>query len=537
VTGTGPICSQGDWLGSGFIRSKDLYPDRTALEVAGQNYTYKETFERARAIAALLAKNSASQEPKLTGVLAARSPSAYFGILGALFRGHGYVPFNPDFPIDRTRYMLEASGCCALIVDQSGAQILEELLRGIERPLTLVFPDHDNSEALARQFANHHVYGARDLVSDAPLDAPRADADDIAYLLFTSGSTGRPKGVMVSHRNVRRFLSVVADRYPVAETDRFSQMFDLVFDLSVFDLFLAWEVGACVCCPQANEVMLPTAFIKNSAITVWFSVPSAAVLLMRLRQLEPGCFPNLRLSLFCGEALSADAANAWVKAAPHAVLENLYGPTEVTLACTAYRWKGDASLAECTNGIVPIGRPFPGMEALVADDDLRPVEDGQNGELLMRGPQVALGYWKDPEKTAKSFVRHPGRGEIYYRTGDLVRWAPGRAYLEYIGRIDNQVKIHGMRVELGEIESVLKEGSGASRVVAVGWPIDENGVAGVVCFVEDKVCDANELIQYAKTRLPGYMVPRRVVRLDAFPMTSNGKVDRKALIATLESDG
>ena len=529
-------CHPNVWLGDGFLRSSHEFPDRPALEVQDTVYTYNQLHRRASALARILNDQNSANEPPLTAVLASRSVTAFSGVLSALFRGHGYVPLNPSFPAERTRYMLQQSGCRSLIIDQEGEQCLEELLRGIEKRMVLAFPEHQNAEPMRKRFPGHHILTGRDMEDERPIIPVEVSANDIAYLLFTSGSTGNPKGVMVSHRNIHWFLSVMAERYALNEYDRLSQMFDLVFDLSLFDMFMAWGAGACLCCPQSEQVLLPSDYIRDSAITVWFSVPSVAVLMMRLRQLAPGSFPKLRLSLFCGEALGADVTQAWAKACPNSRVENLYGPTELTVACTLYRWQGEASIDECENGVVPIGEPYPGMTALIVDESLEPVEPGHVGELLMTGPQVALGYWKDPEKTAAAFVKLPDGEDIYYRTGDLVRRANENLPLLYIGRLDNQVKIHGMRIELGEIEAKLREATGAPRAVAIGWPVNENGVAGIVGFLEADLGDQAAIIKTLKQKLPAYMLPKKLYGIPEFPLNSNGKIDRKALIAYLSKN-
>lgn len=520
------------WLGAGFWKSAERFPDRPAIEIDGASVTYRELKEKALAVAHLLTQRLPSTPTPLTAVYAARSQSAFIGILGALFRGHGYVPLNPKFPVDRTRHMLKSSECAAIIVDHNAEPFLEEVLAG-ESGKVLIFPEHNDKPALEARFPGHDVFVASDLDTPAAWQAPAPQPDDIAYLLFTSGSTGNPKGVMVSHANITHFLDVMQARYQVDETDRFSHMFDLVFDLSLFDLFMAWKAGGCVCCPNADELLLPAGYIQRTQLTVWFSVPSVAVLSLRLRQLEADRFPIIKWSLFCGEALPADAAAAWAKAASSSTLENLYGPTELTLACALYRWTGDDSLSDCRNGVVPIGTAYPGMRALIAQDGFDMADPGSSGELLMAGPQVALGYWNDPEKTAAAFQPHPDTGEIFYRTGDLVCWSSDGERLEYIGRVDNQVKIHGMRVELGEIEATIKSLSNAPRVVAVGYPADENGISGVTCFVEGPEIETAPILQAAKDRLPAYMVPKKLICVADFPLNANGKVDRKALLATL----
>jgi amino acid adenylation domain-containing protein len=521
------------WMGRGFWNSTQKYPDHPAVEIDGVSLSYLELFSRAKKIAHLLTLEVPSPSQPLTAVFAARSASAFAGILGTLFRGHGYVPLNPKFPAERTQHMLKASGCASIIVDRNAQPRLKETLSGMDG-LVLIFPEHDDTDDLQAEYPTHRVFTSTDLAEPEHWVQPETRADDIAYLLFTSGSTGNPKGVMISHANIDHFLNAMMDRYQFNQHDRFSHMFDLVFDLSVFDLFMAWEAGGCVCCPQDSDLLLPADYIQTSRLSVWFSVPSVAVLSLRLRQLEPGRFDKLKWNLFCGEALPSDAASAWATAASNGVLENLYGPTELTLACALYRWNGSASLEESHNGIVPIGSPYPGMQALIsADDGFTPANAGEEGELLMAGPQVALGYWNDPEKTKAAFQPHPETGVIYYRTGDLVRWSAHDKHMEYVGRVDNQIKIHGMRVELGEIEATIKALTNALRVVAVGWPADANGISGVTCFVEGDVKDSAQILQSAKSRLPAYMVPKKLISVADFPLNSNGKIDRKALLASL----
>jgi non-ribosomal peptide synthetase component F len=187
----------------------------------------------------------------------------------------------------------------------------------------------------------------------------------------------------------------------------------------------------------------PGRFINDARLTVWFSVPSIAVFMKQLGALKPGKYPGLRVSMFCGEALPVEVAKAWAEAAPHSVVENLYGSTELTIACAYYRWDPARSASESAYGVVPIGEPFPQMSALVVDEALREVKPGEDGELLMTGPQRSLGYWLDPLKTEAAFVRPPGQDEIYYRTGDRVRKPVGNCPMLYLGRLDSQVKILG----------------------------------------------------------------------------------------------
>jgi amino acid adenylation domain-containing protein len=521
-------------LHRGFLRSAERFPERPALEVQGLTFTYAALREQACRVARTL--DLAAQDaggPALTAVFAYRSATAFAGVLAALLRGHGYVPLNPTFPSARTREMLARSGCRALVVDEGAEAQLGEVLDGIAPGLTLVLPDRRDARELAERFPEHRVVGAADLAPARDFAPVDTDPNAVAYLLFTSGSSGVPKGVMVAHRNATHFVDVMVDRYAVREADRFSQMFDFTFDLSVFDLFVAWERGACVVCPSRDHAYMPYTYLRESGVTVWFSVPSVGVQMRKMRMLDPDSYPTLRVSLFCGEALPAAMVEDWASAAPGSIIENLYGPTEATVACALYRWDPAASPAACERGIVPIGAPYPGMTALVASPSLDEVEPGGAGELLVSGPQVSLGYWNDPEKTAASFVVPPGKAEIHYRTGDLVRRPEGAGPLQYLGRADNQIKIRGYRVELGEVEAALREIAEVDTAVVVGYPPNDGGADGLVAFVGAASVRAAAIKARMKERLPVYMVPTEIRAVAELPLNANGKVDRKALLAEL----
>ena len=522
-------------LWTGFLRSCEQFPTRGAIDVAGREVTYQQLAYLAKRLAATLQAGAVRGAVPLTAVFAYRSETAYAAVLGVLMAGHGYVPLNRTFPVDRTRLMLERSMCRSVIVDAGSEPQLEALLCSIAIPLVIICPDRADVTELAAKFPAHRIIGANEL-ADAehwcPVDVA---VDSVAYLLFTSGSTGQPKGVMVSHANVLHYLACVTKRYGFTSNDRVSQTFDLTFDLSAHDMFVAWESGACLCCPTQKQLIKPGAFINDARLTVWFSVPSTAVFMRRFGVLKPGMYPGLRLSLFCGEALPVEIVRHWALAAPNSVIENIYGPTELTIACTAYRWDNTKSPDECEQGIVPIGQPFDGMRALIVDEHLREVEHGRDGELLMTGPQLSLGYWQDEEKTRQAFVPVAGKNGTYYRTGDRVRWPAANKPLVYLGRLDHQIKVLGHRVELGEVEAAVRQVSGLEGVVALGWPTTESGADGIEVFLETDSFDTKALVSQLKGKLPVYMLPRNVLVLRRFPLNTNGKHDRKALQLILEN--
>jgi amino acid adenylation domain-containing protein len=526
-----PAPQRGLWVG--FMRSAARFPERPALVVERKSLSYAQLCESALRIAATLQAHHEDSRTPLTAVFAYRSPTAFAGILGALLAGTGYVPLNRTFPIARTRLMLQRSQARSIIFDPGSLPQLNALLEGQQEPLLIIIPDPQDIRCFREQWPRHIFVGLENLETSAAWREPATKKDAIAYLLFTSGSTGIPKGVMVAHRNVTSFVDYMTDRLQFTERDIVSQMFDLTFDLSAFDMFVTWERGACLCCPAQKALLNPTQFICQMGLTVWFSVPSTIAFMKQLGLLKPNRFRSLRMSLFCGEPLPVSLAQAWMAAAPNSVLENLYGPTELTIACTSYRWHAERSPGEAELGIVPIGYPHPGMSMLVVDDNLKEVDPGQEGELLMNGPQMSLAYWGDLERTNSAFVVPNGRKEVFYRTGDRVRRPVGDGPLTYLGRVDFQVKILGHRVEIAEVEAVLRETSGMDGVLAIGWPLTAVGYGGIEAFIEGTGVDVQRVRSAVASQLPDYMVPRRFHVMGRLPRGANDKLDRKAILQML----
>ena len=522
-------------LCSGFLTSAEHFSERPALVVDNETISYGQLFDFAASIAATLQKNSLENSNQLTGVFGHRSVAAFSGLLGILMKGDGYVPLNPMFPSDRVQSMVRRARLKWIVAEAGSLAALEKVLALHEGDLSILIPDTDELDGLDDRLPGHNFITRKDLATAESWIKDTNDPNAPAYLLFTSGSTGQPKGVMVSHRNVTHFVDVMVERYAITELDRFSQTFDLTFDLSAFDLFVAWERGACVCCPTQQEKLFPAKYIISQQISIWFSVPSTGVLMKKLRMLKPDKFPGIRYSLFCGEALPLDVAEAFQQAASSSIVENLYGPTELTIACTLYTYDSKKTLQESKHGLVPIGNAYPHMKMLIVNDELRPVDAGQAGELLMTGPQLSLGYWEDTEKTRAAFVQPPGFRETYYRTGDRVLRSGPDAPMVYLGRLDNQIKVQGYRVELGEIEAVIRELAATDIAIAQGFPVGDTGAEGVVAFISAPGCDLDLLKGNLQQRLPSYMQPGDIYNVEKFPLNANGKVDRKALMENLAS--
>lgn len=515
-------------LVEGFCSASAAHAERPALEVGAEILTYGELDRRAAAVAATLASHA--PDGALAAMLAYRTTAAYVGVLGILASGRGYVPLNPSFPPVRSRAMLRLSGCDTVVAAPEGAATLRDLLASAERPLTVVSLGLEDLPAWRAAHPRH-----RFLVPEPagrridPTRGTGVQPDATAYLLFTSGSTGVPKGVPVSQGNVTSYLRYVSERYGFVPEDRFSQTFDMTFDLSVHDMFACWTSGACLVAMPHSVVMSPARFIPERRLTVWFSVPSVVMMMQRLRTLRSDQFPALRLSLFCGEPLLESWADAWQQAAPNSIVENVYGPTEATIAISHYRWRRERGQNRCANGVVPIGAVFASQRGVVVDPAGAVVAPGAAGELLLSGSQVTKGYLDDPEKTRRQYVEVRGLPGVWYRTGDLVSESEG-GVLQYHGRVDNQVQICGHRVELQEVDQAVRAAAGTDAAMAVAWPLESGRADAVYAFVcAGPGVDPERTIAECQKTLPGYMVPKAVFVVEAMPVNSNGKIDRKRL--------
>ncbi len=522
-------------LVSGFLGSAERFPERPAVHVGKRPYSYAELRDIAASYASALDRHAAPEAPPFTALLASRSIEQFAGILAILMRGHGYVPLSRTYPASRTVGMLDRSGCRAIVADEESSHALPDVLAEAAAPLVVLIPEVDDVSALRERFPRHVVLGARDM-TPAPSYGPRiAGEDAIAYIIFTSGSTGEPKGVTVAHRNILAFIDYAADRYEVTERDRFSHMFSVTFDGSVLDMFTSWARGACICCPSQKELLNPGAFVNRHELTLWCSVPSLALFMKRFGSLKKGKFPSLRWSMFGAESLTVDIVDAWHEAAGGSRIDNVYGPTEAACVCACYEWNPAASRGDVHRDLVPIGYPNPGMKTLVCNEALEEIAPGETGELLVSGQQVCPGYLGDPDLTRKAFLVPPGRNEIYYRTGDLVVRPRGNGPLVYLGRLDNQIKVLGHRVELGEIEAAIRQETGVHGIVAFGWPPTPGGAEGVEVFVEDASFDAADLRRRLAGVLPDFMVPKKFHAVAKIPLNENGKYDRRALQRILEA--
>ena len=492
------MSSRIDNVWKAFAQQAREQPERPALLLAEGALSYGELAERVGRYRAALTPLAPAGQP--VGVWTEPPLSAYPALLAAMAERAPYVPINARFPLERNLAVVEESGLRHILSETQPPE-LQALIARCEGRVQRIGPHADAMPMLV------------------PAITP--EKDELAYLLFTSGSTGRPKGVPITHRALRHFLSTVTDPadWSVGPSDVFLQMFELTFDLSVYSFFTPMVLGA-ACAPVPSGgvqylQMLDT--LERHGVTVALMVPSAlAYLKPYFDEIE---LPALRYSLFCGEALPDSLAAAWAARLPQAQIENVYGPTEATIFCTRYVY-GSGSTAEALNGVVPIGQPMRGVDTLLLADSGAPADEG---ELVLGGPQVTPGYWQNPAKNAEAFVIVGG--QHYYRTGDRCRRSPSGQLL-YLGRADQQVKVDGYRVELGEIEHHARALTGAHLAVVA---VEVGGHTQLVLYLECWSGEARALAAALAQRLPPYMVPARIEGIAALPLNANGNIDRPAL--------
>ncbi|HEX4961859.1 MAG TPA: non-ribosomal peptide synthase/polyketide synthase [Thermoanaerobaculia bacterium] len=492
------------WIEDQVARS----PEAIALAFETEELTYGELDRRANRLARRLQARGCGPESRV-GVLLERSCELLVALLGILKAGAAYVPLDPDHPADRLAFQ-DRDARLRLIVTSAG---LADRLPGAED--RMLFLEH--GEPLPGD------------LDDGPLAVP-VDPDHPAYVLYTSGSTGRPKGAVISHRAIVNRLLWMQEALHLTAADRVLQKTPFSFDVSVWELFWPLMTGAqlVVALPGGHRDNAYLArLVAGEGITVLHFVPSMLQLFLE----EPGiaACSSLRDVVCSGEALSAELARRFAGRLGHARLHNLYGPTEAAVDVTS--WVCEAGVSY--RGGVPIGRPIANTRIHLLDRNLLPVPVGVLGELFIAGVNLARGYVERPDLTAERFLPNPeGKepGERAYRTGDLARWRADGA-IEYLGRLDHQVKIHGVRIELGEVEAALTALPGVREAVVVARSVGSVGSVGdrrlIAYFTGDAT--AEELRRSLRERLPEAMVPSAFVTLAALPLTANGKVDRKAL--------
>ena len=508
-------------------------PDAVALVAAmvsgDQVLTYGELARRSSRMARRLTELGVGPGV-LVGLCAERSPELILGVLAILAAGGAYLPLDPAHPMERLAYTLADAGAPVLLAEES---LHERLPVGAARVVGL--------HALVG------LSGGQEADGEVPPPLPRVDPGDLAYVIYTSGSTGRPKGVEVSHANAARLFAVIRQAFAFGPDDVWTLFHSIAFDFSVWELWGALAFGGRLVVVPSETARSPEAFyelLRREQVTVLSQTPSAFRQLLWAEEsaVERGHamvsdLRPLRLVVFGGEALDPLSLAPWLErhGDERPLLVNMYGITETTVH-TTWRRLRQSDLSRQGSAI---GRPLADLSLYLLDRGGRPVPIGAPGEIHVGGAGVARGYLARPALTAERFVPDPFGataggvgGQRLYRSGDLARWRPN-GDLEYLRRIDRQVKVRGFRIELGEIEAALAEHPGVREAVVMARE-DRPGdvrLVGYVTSAAEPGPAPQELAAFLAERLPGYMVPAAWVLLDRLPLTANGKVDRAALPA------
>jgi pristinamycin I synthase-3/4 len=490
-------------------------PEAVAVVAEEESLTYRELQNRAGQLARHLTGMGVRPEGRV-GVLLERSPEMMVGLLGVMEAGAAYVPLDPSYPAERLALLMESAGTSVVLAQSRLSHLLPgkgERVVVLDQPLTPPPP----------------------LSRPLPPDRERGEEERLAYVLYTSGSTGAPKGVMIPHRGIVNRLLWMQDAYRLTPEDRVLQKTPFSFDVSVWELFWPLLTGARLVFarPEGHKDALYLAeLIARERITALHFVPSMLQVFLEAPGIE--ALDSLRLVVASGEALPPELVRRFAARLGHAALHNLYGPTEASVDVSF--WPAEAGPDRVT---VPIGRPISNLRLHVVDRHLHPQPIGVHGELLLGGVGgmgLARGYLGRPELTAAAFIPDPfgeEPGGRLYRTGDLARRLPD-GNVDFLGRIDHQVKVRGVRIELGEIEAVLGSHPEVGESVVLVRE-DSPGVRLLAAYVVGRggaspgALETGDLRGFLQQRLPETMIPTAFVILESLPLTSSGKVDRKAL--------
>lgn len=480
-----------------FWSAYQQHPERLALE----QLSYAQVAARASAVSQWLGPGT-----KRVAVLGSRSTAACLAVLGSCWSGATYFPLNPNWP---------------------GARIAE-LLAQIQPDAVLV-----DDRGQARVESGWRVLHTDQLDPIAPTPPIPVDPAATAYVIFTSGSTGRPKGVCVSARAVHHLLEAATPCFPLTAEDRYACNFEFSFDASVFDLFLTWKAGASLHLVPAALALAPHSFLRRQQISATVLAPSSLITMDRLKLLQPGSLPDLRWSLFGAEALLESQARLWQQVAPDSRVFSLYGPTENTVTSLWQPFTPEPVVTP-ERRTIALGRPLPGVSALIVDEYNRPVPAGSHGQLVLQGQQLASGYLDEPQLTQQRFLDLQGIPS--YLTGDL-GYQDDQGIFHCLGRLDHQVKIRGHRVELEEIESCLRQACPGAEAAALAWPDRPGQWSEIIAFLDGSGHDEQAVRRHLSERLPSYAMPAAIHQIGPLPHSENGKIDRAALRAWLRSGG
>lgn len=500
-------------LGIAFQEVARRHENRTALiyPATGERITYGELNLLVDRVASILWAKGL-RHGQVAAIFHDKSPAAFAAMLACLRLGIIYTNLDPDSPWERLRKIL--STCQPSMIINAFSEL----------------PFGADLEADGFRNALHLRYMPALTGDDSLPDCHTIGGGSPAYIMFTSGSTGMPKGAVMSHANLLWFIAWARERFSITPDDVLTNVNPIYFDNSVFDFYSAIFSGAAlapITSDQVRDTRLLIRLVNDAGSTIWFSVPSLLVYLLTTRALTASDFPAIRKIIFGGEGFpKTKLRQLYDMFGARAGLENVYGPTECTCICSAHTIS--AADFEDMQILAPLG-----LLAQNFDFEILPLDETEPdfGELFLRGPQIGLGYYNDPARTAKVFIRNPRHSlysDIGYRTGDLVR-RDAHGWLHFKGRADLQIKHMGYRIELEEIEAALNTLPVVKECAVIYQKLGE-GLGQILAFAAtSSPVPSEELLHKITAIVPPYMVPRRVIVMDSLPKNSNGKIDRVAL--------
>ena len=508
-------------LGLAFAEIADSHAQRPALVFGTErSISYADLDRHSNRMAHWL-KMQGLRRRDILALFNVKTTEGFALMLAALKIGAAYVNLDDQNPPQRLSRILTTCQPRMVVSDHPLQKDIEECCQANATPL-LMLPDPETQA----QLPDH-----------PPIEMDQTTGSDAAYLMFTSGSTGTPKGVVISHASVLNLVRWARAEFAITGDDVLTGVNPMYFDNSVFDFYASLFNGAALA-PLPREIVASAPAlvrrVTELGCTVWFSVPSLLIYLMTMRQLPTGTWPALRCLIFGGEGYpKTELKRLFDLFHPRTRLVNVYGPTECTCICSAYTL-GQADFREL-QGLAPLGKLAANFSCLLLTEKLTVAKSGEVGELCLLGPQLAMGYYNDAERTARSFLDNPLSAHFHerlYRTGDLVR-QDDRGLLWFVGRSDNQIKHLGYRIELEEIEAALHAQPNVTQAAAFYQRVrDQHG--RIVAFVSSPLpIDAGSIRDGLRNRLPAYMIPAQVEVLTDLPRNANGKVDRQALALRL----
>jgi amino acid adenylation domain-containing protein len=490
-------------------------PDAIAVIGGGKSLSYRELNERANQVAHYLRKWEVGPEV-LVGVCMERTPEMVVALLGVWKSGGAYVPLDSSYPEERLSFMVGDAAVRVLLTEEGCKHLFTSM--------------HDKTVCLDSDWPAIALEDKSNLISGAT-------PSNLAYVMYTSGSTGKPKGAMILHRGLVNYLWWAIQTYKVETGGSVPVHSSISFDLTVTSLYPALLAGGQVeLLPESVGAQNLLAALRKRNDRNLVKITPAHLEALSL-QLSPDEVAGMtKTFVIGGENLLAESLRLWRDHAPGTRIINEYGPTETVVGCCVYELQAQ----DPRNGSVPIGRPIANTHLYILNEDLQPVALGEMGELYIGGAGVARGYLNRPDLTQERFLPDPFSGlnkARMYKTGDLARYRDD-GIIEYLGRADNQVKIRGYRIELGEIEAVLASFPSVQSCVVLAREDTpgEKQLVGYIVAREAEPPTAEDLKIFLKDRLPEYMIPAKFVYLDSFPLTHNGKIDRKALPAPVHED-